>query len=225
MSVAGAPYLNRTDAGRQLADRLESYRGHSTIVLALPRGGVPVASVIADRLGATLYILVVRKIGAPGNQEFGLGAVAEGGIRFLDGRLIRELGLRPEDLEAEVRVQTEAVDRLARRLRGGRPPPVLEGRTVVLVDDGMATGGTVQSAVQAVRLQRPSRLVLAVGVSSREAVLALRPLVDAVICPLIPRRLFAVGEWYREFLPVPDEEVVAVLQRHWAQNSAGSIRP
>ncbi len=145
MARTATPFFDRTDAGQRLADALESYRGKPVTVLALPRGGVPVASVIADRLGAPLDILVVRKVGAPGNQEFGLGAVAEGPVRFLDPELIQEWGLRPDDLEPEVRRQMEEVERLARRLRGGRAFPDIQGRAVILVDDGMATGGTVPS--------------------------------------------------------------------------------
>ncbi|HLM90544.1 MAG TPA: phosphoribosyltransferase [Thermoplasmata archaeon] len=220
MTTPGAPYRDRIEAGRRLAEAIEAYRWRPVTVLALPRGGVPVASVVADRLGVPLDILVVRKVGAPGNREFGLGAVAEGGVRFLDQTLLEGLGLRPEDIEHEVRVQMEEVTRLARTFRGRRAPPVLEGRTVILVDDGMATGGTVRCAIQAVRLQRPSRVVVAVGVSSQEAVDALRPLVDEVVCPLIPRRLFAVGEWYREFPQVSDEEVSRLLARHWGPDSA-----
>ena len=221
MTTPGAPYHDRLDAGRRLADHLESYRRSPVTVLALPRGGVPIASVVAERLNAPLDILVVRKVGAPGNREYGLGAVAEGGVRYIDWDRVRDLGLTPELLDPEIRVQAEEVTRLARHLRGGRSPPSLQGRTVILVDDGMATGGTVRCAVEAVRLQRPSRLVLAVGVSSREAVVDLRPLVDSLVCPLVPPMLFAVGEWYREFPQVSDAEVVMLLQRHWVPPPAG----
>jgi len=193
MTTPGAPYLNRADAGRRLAGDLEDYRRGPVTVLALPRGGVPIASVIADRLDAPLDILVVRKVGAPGNREYGLGAVTEGGIRYMDWDRVRELDLSRRELDPEIRTQTEEVDRLARHFRGGRSPPVLADRTVVLVDDGMATGGTVRCAVEAVRLHRPGKVVLAVGVSSREAVEDLRPLVDALVCPLVPSMLFSVG--------------------------------
>jgi len=182
-----------------------------------------VASVIADRLGAPLDILVVRKIGAPGNREYGLGAVAEGQVRFLDHRILGELGLVPEDLETEIRFQAEEVERLARRLRGGRPPPDLRGRTVIVVDDGMATGGTVRAAVEAVRLRRPGQVVVAVGVSSRQAVRVLHPLVEEVVCPIVPPILFAVGEWYRQFPAVLEGEVTALLQQHWARSPAGMV--
>ncbi|MGD0256858.1 MAG: phosphoribosyltransferase family protein [Thermoplasmata archaeon] len=220
MTTPGAPYLDRADAGRRLAAEIGPRRFSRAIVLALPRGGVPIASVIAERLNAPLDILVVRKVGAPGNREYGLGAVAEGGVRYVDWDRVRELGLSPGQLDPEIRSQTEAVDQLARHLRGGRSPPDLEGRTVVLVDDGMATGGTVRCAVDAVRLQRPGRLVLAVGVSSREAAQELRPRVDDLVCPLIPPLLFAVGEWYREFPQLTDAEVLATLHRHWMHSTA-----
>ncbi len=130
MTTPGAPYLNRADAGRRLAEVLARYRQRSLTVLALPRGGVPIASVVADRLDAPLDILVVRKVGAPGNREYGLGAVAEGGVRYMDWDRVRELDLGPEQLDPEIRAQTEEVDRLARRLRGGRSPPVLHDRAV-----------------------------------------------------------------------------------------------
>jgi putative phosphoribosyl transferase len=223
MTTPVAPYLDRWDAGHRLADGLEAYHGQAVTVLALPRGGVPLASVIADGLEADLDILVVRKVGAPGNREFGLGAVAEGPVRFIDRRLVREWGVSLEDLEPEIRRETEEVERLARRLRDGRPFPDLRNRVVILVDDGMATGGTVRTAVEAVRLQHPKRVVVAVGVSSQEAIRSLRPLVDEVVCPLVPPMLYAVGEWYREFPPVPESEVVMLLERHWGRSPIPAI--
>jgi putative phosphoribosyl transferase len=216
VSAAAAPYIDRVEAGRRLASDLEKYREKAVTVLALPRGGVPLASVIADRLRAPLDVLVVRKVGAPGNREFGLGAVAEGGVEFLDRRLLDAVGVSRDDLISEIRAEAEEVERLAFRLRGGRAPSTVRDRTVVLVDDGMATGGTVRAAIEAVRRQRPARIVVAVGVSSREAVHELRPLVDEIVCPLVPPALFAVGEWYREFGPVSETEVVELLQRHWS---------
>lgn len=224
MSDSKVPYRDRSEAGQRLAEALVPYRGPAVTVLGLPRGGVPVASVVADRLGADLDILVVRKVGAPGNREFGLGAVAEGGFRFLAAPFLREWGLRPEDLEAEVRVQSMEAERLARRLRGDRAFPRLGGRIVILVDDGMATGGSVRAAVGAVRRHRPNRVVIAVAVSSVEAMRALNPLVDDVVCPNIPPEFFAVGDWYREFPPVSESEVVALLRRHWGGSSAPIVR-
>ncbi|MGP8072326.1 MAG: phosphoribosyltransferase [Thermoplasmata archaeon] len=222
MRTPGAPYLNRADAGQRLAYALEPYRGERPTVLALPRGGVPVASVVADRLGAWLDFLVVRKVGAPGTPEHGLGAVAEGGTRFVDPKRVRELGLEPEDLEPEFRAQQKEAYDLARRLRRGRPPPVLRGRTVIVVDDGMATGSTIRCALEAIRAQHPSHMVVAVGVSPRDVVQSVQYLVDNVVCPLCPSQLFAVWEWYREFSEVSADEVERLLDRNWA-NLSGRV--
>jgi putative phosphoribosyl transferase len=216
MTTPGAPYLDRTDAGERIARELDRFATERVTVLGLPRGGVPVASIVADRLRAPLDILVVRKVGAPGNQEFGLGAVAEGGIRFLDRRLIQDFGLRIEDLEGEIRARSEEVDRLARRLRGSRPPASLQDRTVILVDDGIATGGTLRAAIEATRVHRPERVAVAVGVAPRSSAETLRRLADEVVCPLTPRILVSVSEWYRDFSQVSDAEVASILDRHWA---------
>jgi putative phosphoribosyl transferase len=214
MEPPGAPHRDRRDAGRRLAEVLRALQLERVTVVALPRGGVPVAAEIGARLHAPVDVLVVRKVGAPGNREYGLGAVAEGGVRYIDWDRVRAAGLAPEGLAEEIRSQSEEVTRLARRLREGRPAALLEGRTVVLVDDGMATGGTVRCAVEAVRLARPARVILAIGVSSEEALADLRPRVDTVVCPLVPPRLFAVGEWYHGFGPVSDAEVIAILRGH-----------
>jgi len=222
MRAPGSSYLNRADAGQRLAYALEPYRGQRPTVLALPRGGVPVASVVADRFGARLDFLVVRKVGAPGTPEHGLGAVAEGGTRFVDPKRVRELGLEPEDLEPEFRAQLKEAEGLARRLRRGRPGPNLAGRTVILVDDGMATGSTVRCALEAMRVQHPSHVVVAVGVSPREVVQEIQYLVDNVVCPLAPSQLFAVWEWYREFSEVSEEEVERLVDRNWA-NLSGRV--
>lgn len=216
MTARGAPYLNRLEAGQRLAEALAGHRGEPVTVVALPRGGVPLGAVIADRLRAPLEVLVVRKIGAPGNREFGLAAIAEGGIQYLDHTLLEEFGITRQELQSEIRAQTEEVERQVRAFRGGRAPPDLADRTVILVDDGMATGVTVRAAVEALRLKRPRRLIVAVGVSSKEAAETLRRLADELVCPLVPSRLFAVGEWYREFPQVSDAEVLRLLERQRA---------
>ncbi len=207
-------FADRRDAGRRLADRLARLSRHAVIVLALPRGGVPVAEVIAERIHAPLDVFVVRKVGAPGNPEYGLGAVAEGGTVMIDERRVRELGLEPSDLDEEVRVQTQEVEQRVRRYRGGGPGPEVGGKTVVVVDDGLATGATAKAAVRALRMRRPARLVLAVGVASTEAHEELAREVDELVCPCVPARFYAVGEWYRDFSEVTDEEVLAILARH-----------
>ncbi len=210
----GPVYRDRADAGQRLADRLARFAGRSVVVLALPRGGVPVAEVIAKRLAAPLDVFVVRKVGAPGNPEYGLGAVAEGGTVLLDTERVRELGLEPSDLDGEVRRQLQEVEARVRRFRGDRPAPALEGSTVVVVDDGLATGVTARAAVRAIRIRRPRRLVLAVGVASSDAHDALAREVDELVCPCVPLRFFAVGEWYQDFSEVTDEQVVRILQHH-----------
>jgi len=222
MRAPGVAYLNRADAGQRLAFALEPYRGQRPAVLALPRGGVPVASVVADRLGARLDFLVVRKVGAPGTPEHGLGAIAEDGTRFVDPKRVRELGLEPEDLEPEFRVQQNEAGELARRLRRGRPLPVLRGRTVIVVDDGMATGSSMRCALESIRPQRPGHVVVAVGVSPRDVVQSVQYQVDNVVCPLAPTQLFAVWEWYREFSEVSADEVERLIDRNWA-NLSGRV--
>jgi putative phosphoribosyl transferase len=223
MFGASPVFEDRAQAGRQLADRLAHYAGQPVIVLALPRGGVPVAAVIAERLDAPLDVFVVRKVGAPGNPEYGLGAVAEGAAPLLDVDRIRELGLEPRDLEAEIHDQVQEVESRVRRYRGGRPAPSIEGRTVILVDDGLATGSTALAAVRALRVRRPQRLVLAVGVASVEARDALSREVDELVCPCVPPLFAAVGEWYREFPPVPDAEVLRLLKRHRSASIDGNM--
>jgi putative phosphoribosyl transferase len=206
-------YQDRAAAGRRLADALDSHRGEPVTVVALPRGGVPVAFEIARRLGAPLDLLLVRKVGAPGNPELGLGAVAEEGVRFLDEQRAREVGVDPRQLDDAIAHQAAEVERRRRMLRAIHPGSSIRDRVVILVDDGMATGGTMRAAAEAVRRRKPLRLIAAVGVASREALETVRPFVDELVCPLVPPALFAVGEWFREFRPVPEREVTDLLRR------------
>jgi len=207
------PLPDRTAAGVLLGERLLPYRAEHPVVVALPRGGVPVAFEIAQRLAAPLDILIVRKVGAPGNPEYGLGAVAEGGIRFLDEPRIRAAGHTVRDLGATIAREVAEVDRRARQFRAGRPRGELNGRTVILVDDGVATGGTVLAALRAIRSQSPRRVVVALGVAPPDTVELLRPAVDDLVVLLSPAAFFAVGEWYRRFAQVSDEEVQDLLER------------
>lgn len=207
------PLPDRRTAGELLAERLLPYRDQDPVVLALPRGGVPVAFEIASRLGAPLDILIVRKVGAPGNPEYGLGAVVEGGTRFLDEPRIRAAGHTVRELGPTIAREVAEVERRAREYRAGRPPAELRDRTVILVDDGVATGGTVLAALRAVRAREPRRIVVALGVAPPDTVETLRAEVDDLVVLLVPRVFFAVGEWYRQFAQVSDEEVRRFLKR------------
>lgn len=208
-------FEDRVDAGRRLAELLleRGYTGEDTLVLGLPRGGVPVACEVASALGTPLDVWVVRKVGAPGFQELGLGAVAEGGITFLNRELMDEVGATEDEVRDTVRRKTAEVNERVARYRQGAPAPVLEGKVVILVDDGIATGGTARAAIQALRLRRPGRIILAVPVAATQTLAELRPLVDDVACVFPTPSLYAIGQWYSDFHQVPDEDVVDLLER------------
>jgi len=205
-------YDNRQQAGQRLAQALSAWRGRQDlIVLALPRGGVPVAAEVARFLGAPLDVLVVRKLGHPGQEEYAMGAIASGGVRVR-----AEPGdwpVTPSVLEEIVQREQAELQRREHSYRGNRPAPSLQGRPVLLVDDGLATGATMSAAVQAVRMQAPSRIGVAVPVASREALASVGTLADEVICPLVPESFHAVGLWYRDFDQTGDEEVRRLLGR------------
>lgn len=205
-------YENRQQAGTRLAQGLSAWRGQAgLIVLALPRGGVPVAAEVARSLGAPLDVLVVRKLGHPGQEEYAMGAIASGGVRVR-----AEPGdwpVTPSELEEIVSREQAELQRRERAYRGGRPVLSLQGRPVLLVDDGLATGATMCAAVQAVRAQGPSRIGVAVPVASREALAAVGALADEVVCPMAPEAFHAVGLWYRDFDQTSDEEVKRLLSR------------
>lgn len=210
---APTPLADRQTAGQLLAERLRPYRDGHPVVLALPRGGVPVAFEIASRLDAPLDILIVGKIGAPGNPEYGLGAVVEGGSRFLDEPRVRAAGFTVRDLGRTIARESAEVERRAREFREGRSPLDVQDRTVILVDDGVATGGTVLAALQALRTRHPRQIVLALGVAPPDTIEILRPLVDDLVVLLSPVAFFAVGEWYHQFSQVSDREVRELLER------------
>lgn len=203
---------DRRDAGRKLADALARYAGRDdVVVLGLPRGGVPVAYEVARALGAPLDVCVVRKLGVPGHEELAMGAIAHGGVRVLNELAIETLGLDERVVDAVTRRELRELERRQRAFRGARPPLDLAGRTAILVDDGLATGSTMQAAVAAVRALRPARVVVAVPVAAPDVCASFRALADDVVCVDTPTPFFGVGLWYRDFSQTSDEEVQALL--------------
>lgn len=208
-----ATFEDRRDAGRQLAGMLAtSSQGHP-IVLAMPRGGVPVAAEVAAALGAPLDLIVVRKIGCPWQPELGLGAIAEGGVRVLNDDLIRDLGVRPDELEAATAAEVTELDRRVRRYRGDRPPIPVVGRHVILVDDGLATGYTARAAIDAIRRAGAARVTLAIPVAPPRSAAELGRIADEVCTVITPQAFAGVGAFYRDFRQTSDDEVVAILAR------------
>ena len=205
-------FRDREEAGRLLAERLRGYAGRDdVIVLALPRGGVPVASEVAKALGVPLGVFVVRKLGVPGHEELAMGAIASGGVILLDEGLVRSLGLRRDELERVVTTELRELERREQAYTGGRGPSDLEGETVILVDDGLATGSTMRAAALAVRRSNPARVVVGVPVASPETCDEFRDVVDQTVCLLTPRPFRAVGLWYDDFSQTSDDEVRRLL--------------
>jgi putative phosphoribosyl transferase len=205
-------FEDRIDAGERLAEALKEYAGPDTVVLGIPRGGVIVAEVVARTLGVPLDVVVPRKVGAPGNPELGLGAVAPG-VRVLDPWLIERLGVTEEYLEREIAAEEAETVRRLRVYRGDRPPLDLAGKTAIVIDDGVATGGTAVAALRWARAQGASRVILAVPVAPPQTMERLRHEADAVVALATPEPFFAVGEWYRRFDQTSDEEVIEALRR------------
>ena len=216
-------FRDRTDAGRELAGHLSHLRGKNTIVLALPRGGVPVAYEVAHALHAPLDVLNVRKLGVPWHEELALGAVATGGVRVLNNEIVMIAGVTQQDLDEITRLQRLEIDRRERLYRSGRPAPELHGRTVILVDDGIATGATVRAAIAVVKSQKPARLVLAVPVAQASVAAELAREVDELVCVLTPADLYAIGLWYESFLQLKDEQVQQTLARAAAEPAAALV--
>jgi putative phosphoribosyl transferase len=212
-------FADRRDAGAHLAARLTDYAGQHVVVLGIPRGGVPVAAEVARGLEAELDVVVARKVGAPGFAELAIGAVTANGGRFLNEEMIQELGVSDTYRELAVAREMAEARRREERFRAGRPLSPLEGRVVLLVDDGLATGATMRAAVRAVRSRQPAKLVVAVPVGSIEACAALRPEVDELVCLEEPEPFDAVGLYYEAFEPIEDTEVQRLLQEAWTGSS------
>ena len=207
-------FRDRREAGRQLARRLAPLTGHRPlIVLGLPRGGVPVAYEVASALGVPFDVFVVRKLGVPGHEELAMGAVATGGVRVLNPDVIEPLGIPSRVIEMVAEKELKEIDRREREYRGGRPFPALEGATVVLVDDGVATGATMLAAVQAARLYKPAEVIVAAPVMSLSADAALRQAADACVYVAAPEPFYGVAAWYADFEQTTDEEVRELLEK------------
>jgi predicted phosphoribosyltransferase len=205
-------FRDRRDAGRQLAAKLRAYAGRANLlVLALPRGGVPVAFEVARSLQAPLDVFVVRKLGVPGHDELAMGAIATGGVRVLNDEVVRELGISKKIIEAVATREQQELRRRERLYRGDRPPLDVCGRIVMLVDDGLATGSTMRAAVAALRLLAPARIVVAVPVGAPSTCAELKDAADETVCVHTPEPLYAVGLWYRDFAQTSEDEVRDLL--------------
>ncbi len=207
-------FLNRRAAGAELAERLSEYRGRDdVVVLALPRGGVPVAYEVARALGAAMDVFVVRKLGTPRHPELAMGAIASGGVRVLNHDVVTWYRIPLEVIDDVTRQEQAELERREQAYRDGREPVALRGRAVVLIDDGLATGSTMKAAVQAVGAHAPARVVVAVPVGAPDTCRELREIADEVVCAREPAAFAAVGEWYRDFGQTADEEVRELLHQ------------
>ena len=209
------PFASRREAGAELASKLRHYAGRNdVVVLALPRGGVPVSFEVAEALDAPLDIFLVRKLGMPGHRELAMGAIASGGVRVLNEDVVRAYGIPPRAIDAVAREEEAELVRREREYRRGSPPPTLAGKTVILVDDGLATGSTMRAAVEAVRQHGPARVIVAVPVGARSTCNEFADVTDETVCARTPEPFLAVGQWYEDFSQTTDEEVRALLEKH-----------
>lgn len=223
MRISEERFLDRVDAGRRLAARLTAYAGRAdVVVIGLPRGGVPVAYEISRALRAPLDVLIVRKLGVPGHEELAMGAIASGGARVMNDEVLDALGIGDAEVEHVAARERVELERREHAYRGTRAHPAVEGRTVILVDDGIATGATIRAAVHALREQQPARIVIAVPVAAPESVALLRREADDVVCLHTPDPLLAIGIWYDDFGQTTDAEVVRLLEQAWARRVGGA---
>lgn len=209
-----AQYQDRFEAGRQLAAHLQAYANRpNVLLLALPRGGVPVAFAVARALHVPLDLFLVRKLGVPGQEELALGAIATGNVRVINSDVVQSLRISEQTIEQITRREQQELERREQLYRDDRPPPDLRDRVVILIDDGLATGASMRAAARAVRQQRPARLVVAVPVAAPSACEEFQPEADEVICAYTPEPFYGVGWWYRDFAQISDREVRELLAR------------
>jgi len=213
-------FANRTEAGRRLAARLKKYvNRNDVIVLGIPRGGVPVAFEVAAALNLPLDILVLRKLGVPGHEELAFGAIASGGIQVLDADIVEGLGISDLMIKLVTRAEAEELNRRERLYRGGRPPLDVYGRTVIVVDDGIATGSSLRAALRALREMKPAAVTIATPVAPQATCNHLRSEVEELVCLEMPEPFYGVGQFYGDFSAVSDDEVNELLERAWQRGS------
>ena len=213
-------FANRAEGGHRLAEALGHYRGKpDTIIVALPRGGVVTGSAVAEDLDLPLDVLVVRKLGTPGHQELAMGAIGPGGTRVLNDYVVSSFHIASDRIDAETKRQQAELERRERRYRGGRPPLAFAGKTVIIVDDGLATGSTMQAAVAVIRQHQPARVVVAVPVAPPDTLKRLGNVVDELVYLETPDPFFAVGSWYVDFDQVEDDEVIDLLRKSRARTA------
>ena len=219
-------FADRREAGQTLASKLQHYASRQdVVVLALPRGGVPVAFEVAEALGAVLDIFLVRKLGMPGHPELAMGAIASGGIRVLNEDVVRWFTIPEQAIDAVARAEQAELERRDREYRHGRPIVDLQGKAAILIDDGLATGSTMKAAVRAVRQHGPARIVVAVPVGARSTCAEFEHIADEIVCARMPEPFSAVGQWYRDFSQTTDDEVRTLLDEHASALRAGERRP
>jgi putative phosphoribosyl transferase len=207
-------FRDRYDAGQKLAGRLQHFAGDpNVILLALPRGGIPVTYEVARALHVPMDVFIVRKLGVPGHEELAMGAIASGGVRVLNRQVVEQLGIPQSMIESVARRQEEELHRREQLYRGDLPFPDLHSKAVILIDDGLATGATMRAAAKAARLEGAHRIVVAVPVASKETCQEIEAEVDEAICAVTPLGFFAVGQWYEDFRPTSDEEVRELLMK------------
>jgi putative phosphoribosyl transferase len=222
-ALASMLFRDRFDAGHRLASLLREYAHRpDVLVLGLPRGGVPVAYAVAQELGVALDVFLVRKLGVPGQEELAMGAVASGGLRFINSEVVSELAISPDQIERVAESEQRELERRDRLYRGERPQPPISGKTVILIDDGLATGSSMRAAVRALRQHSPAQIIVAVPVAAASTCNLLRNEADTVVCLETPQPFYAVGQWYRDFSQTTDDEVRDLLQR---PSQAGNDEP
>jgi putative phosphoribosyl transferase len=222
LAVMIGSFRDRAEAGRMLASRLAAYaRVPGVVVLGLPRGGVPVAYEVAHALDAPLDVFLVRKLGVPGHEELAMGAIASGGVRVFNDEVVSGLRISGTEIERVAKREQAELERREALYRNGRPAPDLHGKTVILVDDGLATGSTMRAAIEGVRRHAPARIIVAVPVGAASTCEELRAQADEVVCVLEPERFYAVGMWYQDFTQASDEEIRSLLERARPRSSAG----